>query len=250
LNDLSINYYKAKQNNKGTILLIHGLCSSSKTWNKIIKEINDDFNIYTVDLPLHYKSLKYGNWDIFRIALLIIKYFKQFKKMEKLIIWGHSLGAAIAVIINLLNNNLVDQLILEAPYTYLNQTISEMIYSLIKGYSENSKFHKYVKNKEEISFYQKFKEIYFPIHKNTLSFLKSVFDKDILQYLNIAYLENKKKTLVIISRDDFVINYKLTHNYFNSLPNDYNFQTLEFCWHSPHFHQPENVANIVKKFIN
>lgn len=250
LDDLSINYYPAKKNSKQTILLIHGLCSSSKTWTKIVDEMNDESNIYTIDLPLHSQSLKYGDWDVFKIAILISQYFKKYKREEKLIIWGHSLGAAIAIIMNFLEDSLVDKLILEAPYTYLNQTISEMVYSLIKGYSENSKNHKLVKNKEQNSFYEKFKEIYFPIHKNTITFLKSIFDKDILQYLNIAYLQNKKKTMVIISRDDFIINYKLTHNYFNSLPNYSDFQTVELCWHSPHFHQPKNVANLVKKFIN
>lgn len=248
--DLSINYYPSNKETKQTILLIHGLCSSSKTWKQIIKEMNDKYNIYTIDLPLHHKNLKYGDWDIFKIAILINEYFKKINKKDKLIIWGHSLGAAIAVIINLLNDNLVDKLVLEAPYTYLNQTISKMICSLIKGYSKVWKKHNLAKNRGIDSFYEKFKEIYLPIKMNTISFLKSVFDKDILKYLNIAYLENKKKTLVIISSDDFVINYKLTHNYFNSLPNYFELQTIEMCWHSPHFHQPKNVANLVKKFIN
>ncbi len=249
-NDLSINYFPAKNKAESTILLIHGLCSSSKTWKQIIEEMNDSCNIYTIDLPLHNTKLKYGDWDIFKIAILINEYYKKINYKNKLIIWGHSLGAAIAVIINLLNDNLVDKLILEAPYTYLNQTISKMIYSLIKGYSEVSKNHRLSKNGDENSFYEKFKEIYLPIRMNTISFLRSVFDKDILKYLNIAYLENKKKTLVIISRDDFVINYKLTHNYFDSLPNYFEVKTVELCWHSPHFHQPKNVANLVKKFIN
>lgn len=250
INDLSIHYYPSNKEAKQTILLIHGLCSSSKTWKQIIKEMNDAYNIYTIDLPLHHKNLKYGDWDIFKISILINEYFKKINKKDKLIIWGHSLGAAIAVIINLLNDNLVDKLILEAPYTYLNQTISKMIYSLIKGYSEVSKSHRLAKDSNTDSFYEKFKEIYLPIKMNTISFLRSVFDKDILKYLNIAYLENKKKTLVIISRDDFVINYKLTHNYFDSLPNYFELQVVELCWHSPHFHQPKNIANLVKKFIN
>lgn len=79
------------------LLFIHGFCGSSEYWNEVIHELSTDYRVIAIDLPGHGESKNHnGVLDIDQYAS-VIKSFLEELKIEKVTMFGHSLGGYITL---------------------------------------------------------------------------------------------------------------------------------------------------------
>jgi len=81
---------------KQSLVFIHGSGGNSSAWSHQYAKLHKFFNIAAVDLPGHGKSGGQGKQDIFEYVL-DLKEILGVLKLERPILIGHSLGAAIAL---------------------------------------------------------------------------------------------------------------------------------------------------------
>lgn len=79
------------------LLLIHGFCGSSEYWNKVIPKLSDNYRVIAIDLPGHGESGGHENVQEIDQYALVIKDFLEELKIEKVTIFGHSLGGYITL---------------------------------------------------------------------------------------------------------------------------------------------------------
>jgi pimeloyl-ACP methyl ester carboxylesterase len=98
-----------------TIILIHGLGSYLKAWNRNIPELAKDYRVIAIDLPGYGKSGKMPHpGSMTWYASAIVKLMDHLK-LEKAWIGGHSMGGQIAMVMSLYHPDKVQGLILAAP---------------------------------------------------------------------------------------------------------------------------------------
>jgi len=84
---------------RATILMIHGIGTSSKMWGEIIKRLPKDIRIITIDLLGFGQSPK-PNWAVYSAktqARSVLATLLKLRINSQVIIVGHSLGALVAV---------------------------------------------------------------------------------------------------------------------------------------------------------
>ncbi|WP_338101307.1 alpha/beta hydrolase [Psychrobacillus vulpis] len=97
---LQINESKVTYRDEGegeAILLIHGFCGSSEYWNNIIPELKNMFRVLAIDLPGHGGSAAQGNVNTIEQYATFIKDFLDSLNIEKVTMYGHSLGGYITL---------------------------------------------------------------------------------------------------------------------------------------------------------
>lgn len=80
-----------------TLLLLHGFCGSSDYWNKVIPQLSTDYRVIAIDLPGHGKSDVQPNLKEINQYASTIKEFLEEMKIEKVTMFGHSLGGYITL---------------------------------------------------------------------------------------------------------------------------------------------------------
>lgn len=105
---------------KATILLIHGLGSSSEVWNKIADQFPQDLKVVTIDLLGFGESPRpaWAEYDAKRQARSVIYSYRMRRFSSKAIIVGHSMGGIVAVEIAKHNPKMAKSLILCSPPFY------------------------------------------------------------------------------------------------------------------------------------
>lgn len=89
-------YYKIIDNNKDNwILLLHCICSNMHIFDSYIKELSLTYNIILIDLPGHGRSAEIENFNLQEVSKEIIRMLNS-KNIEKVDVWGISLGAIVA----------------------------------------------------------------------------------------------------------------------------------------------------------
>jgi pimeloyl-ACP methyl ester carboxylesterase len=111
---------QAPKRPKATILLIHGLGSSSEVWNKIKDQFPEDLRVVTVDLLGFGKSPKpdWAEYDAYRQAQSVIHTYRLRRLGKRAIVVGHSMGGIVAVEIAKHYPALARSLILCSPPFY------------------------------------------------------------------------------------------------------------------------------------
>ncbi len=100
-----------------TILFIHGLGGNMSHWLKSINELSAEHKCIALDLPGYGwsdKNIDTKGKDRLQFYAAAISEFLKKKKIKKVILAGHSMGAQVAIITALQNKN-VKKLILVAP---------------------------------------------------------------------------------------------------------------------------------------
>lgn len=109
------------------LLFIHGITSSSQSWNNVAPYFVEEYRVIAVDLRGHGKSSKPNkgyNWenDYARdISGLIEDHLK-----EPPIIIGHSLGASVAAAVAANSPRLVKAIILEDPPAFVSDNLEAL----------------------------------------------------------------------------------------------------------------------------
>ncbi len=98
-----------------TLVMVHGLGSNLKCWQKNIAELSGTYRCVALDLPGYGRSGK-GDYA-FDIAFFAaaLQEFIQALKLERVVLVGHSMGAQIAMTAVLQSPQLAQKLVLLAP---------------------------------------------------------------------------------------------------------------------------------------
>lgn len=101
-----------------TVLLIHGLGTTGKTWQPLVKLVNKkNWHVLGFDLLGFGRSPKpqTNSYDVHEHAKAVLASLDRSAKQKKLVIIGHSMGCLIASHIAWLKPNMVEHLILFEP---------------------------------------------------------------------------------------------------------------------------------------
>lgn len=79
------------------LVLIHGFCGSSEYWNSIMPKLSESYRVIAIDLPGHGKSAEQDNELEIEQYAVLLKDFLDELKLEKVTMFGHSLGGYITL---------------------------------------------------------------------------------------------------------------------------------------------------------
>jgi pimeloyl-ACP methyl ester carboxylesterase len=110
--DLELFYFEAGQENKQTIIMIHGLGDEADTWRNIFLPLSQNFHVIALDLPGFGRSQKQNL--AFTPGILVESLLGLINELNvaRPILMGSSLGAMLAHHIALVNPRLLRALIL------------------------------------------------------------------------------------------------------------------------------------------
>lgn len=97
-----------------TLILIHGLGSNSKAWQKLTPYLENEFIIYTVDLPKYLDREDKSLVSIKEYAKLLGRFISELN-VNKAHLVGHSMGGQIAINLTIEQPDIIASLSLLAP---------------------------------------------------------------------------------------------------------------------------------------
>lgn len=130
--DIHIHYdfYRNPNKDLPVIVCIHGFLSSSFSFRRLIPLLRHHYNIITVDLPPFGRSAKPKNftYSYENIANELVRLLKSIG-INYVSLIGHSMGGQIALRVALQHPNIVKNIVLLAPSSYLKRSNKRIIYS-------------------------------------------------------------------------------------------------------------------------
>lgn len=245
---------------KKKVFYIHGI-TSYKDNNPLLKEITEGMNMkfYSVDLPGHNdEGFSEIDLNIETFGEYVKKYMIENKIKRRIILYGHSMGGAIATYIaSKYKRKLgIKKLILEDP---LNSSIEHNIRgSKISIISRKIKEVRQTRADNIInvssSWYEWFKKFSSRIPRERWSdfveLAKNIVSREALNNLDIYYKNLKVNTQVIFGANDFVIPCDESINNLISLNKKIKTTIIKNAGHSPNKENPEEykkwLSNVLK----
>jgi len=118
-------YYKVINNNKDKwILLLHCICSNMHIFDSYIDKLSKEYNILLIDLPGHGKSKEYNDKISFKEVSLKIVNILDKLEINKISIWGISLGSVIAKYLLKIIPNRIDKIVFEGAALYMDSKLN------------------------------------------------------------------------------------------------------------------------------
>ena len=114
---LNYIHYPSTKSNKSPLLIVHGLYGSARNWGVISKRLSDEREVFAIDQRNHGDSRWCETQSYFDMAGDLQEFLKHFGSMAVL---GHSMGGKAAMVLSILESNLVEKLIIAdiAPVSY------------------------------------------------------------------------------------------------------------------------------------
>ena len=114
---LNYIHYPSTKSNKIPLLIVHGLYGSARNWGVISKRLSDEREVFAIDQRNHGDSRWCETQSYFDMAGDLQEFLKHFGSMAVL---GHSMGGKAAMVLSILDSNLVEKLIIAdiAPVSY------------------------------------------------------------------------------------------------------------------------------------
>ena len=114
---LNYIHYTSTKSNKTPLLIVHGLYGSARNWGVISKRLSDERDVFAIDQRNHGDSRWCETQSYFDMAGDLQEFLKHFGSMAVL---GHSMGGKAAMVLSILDSNLVEKLIIAdiAPVSY------------------------------------------------------------------------------------------------------------------------------------
>ncbi|AVM25214.1 alpha/beta fold hydrolase [Bacillus pumilus] len=140
---LDIYYEHYPNKGKKTLILIHGLFSSTFSYRKLIPLLKQDFNLIAIDLPPFGQSEKSNTFIYsYRNMGKIIIELAGYLQIQHAILVGHSMGGQIALYAASERPDLFEKAVLLCSSGYLNKSKRSLVYSTYIPY-----FYLYLKRK-------------------------------------------------------------------------------------------------------
>ena len=113
-NGVTIHYYRTGDDNKPSILLLHGITDSGQCWPHVAHDLEGSYDVIMTDARGHGHS---GASTDFSIALLADDAATVIRALglEKPSVWGHSMGAITAATLAASYPDLIRAIVLEDP---------------------------------------------------------------------------------------------------------------------------------------
>lgn len=258
LNGLKVRYLESGKGNQNHILFIHGLGSAADRWMKIPENLPPDFHSIAIDLPGFGESDKHANipYTMEHFRQFIISFLKQVSSTEKTTIVGHSLGGYIASEIAIQNQNLVNQLVLidssgmlESPTPileqYLNAAKNPTQDNVRQVFEQMVADPSRVPDKLVDGFIRR---INMPNAKHAF---ESTLEHSANTQIGLDRLRQIKNipTLIFWGVQDKVIPLEHSKLFQDTIP-DSQLEIIDDAGHAPFAEKPEQVSEILKKFLN
>lgn len=138
INGTDIHYYRTG-GGKPALVLLHGYTDDALCWQKVVGDLRNDYDVLIPDARGHGNSG--GIQSGFSVPLMANDTAKliQLERMKEPIVFGHSMGAAVAAQLAAQNPDLIQAIILEDPP--LMKTIDEMTQEEIEKSKHAAKEH-------------------------------------------------------------------------------------------------------------
>ncbi|MGE6629880.1 alpha/beta fold hydrolase [Bacillus sp. NPDC077027] len=127
---LNIYYEHYPNEGKKTLILLHGLFSSTFSYRKLIPLLKKDFDLIAIDLPPFGQSEKSNKFIYsYRNMAKIVIELTDYLKVKRAIIVGHSMGGQIALYATTERPDLFEKAVLLCSSGYLNKSKRSLVYS-------------------------------------------------------------------------------------------------------------------------
>ena len=108
----AVGYRRAGDKRDQAVLLIHGLAGSSKTWDAVIEDLAEDYDVIAPDLLGHGESAKpMGDYSLGAFASGL-RDFLAMLDVRSVTVVGHSFGGGVAMQLAYQHPHLIDRLVL------------------------------------------------------------------------------------------------------------------------------------------
>lgn len=228
------------------VILLHGLFGSLSNWGNVIKNLEENYNVYTPTFPLfstHFKRNSLQN------LVQFLENYIQSNKIENPILIGNSLGGHIALLYALAHPNLVDKLIL-AGSSGLYESNLQASFVRVRDYE-------YIKNKVEEVFETKnvvTKELIDDVFSTANTPTKALSIISIARDAkrqNLKHLLHKidQPVLLVWGKQDIVTPPDVAEEFFAHLPNA-KLAYIDHCGHVPMMEQPLLFNQHINQFLS
>lgn len=257
-------YYREYPGEKRDIVLVHGMPSSSYTWNEVIPHLTKaGYHVWCMDLKGFGWSEKPVNsqYDIFVIAEELNTWMEAMG-LSNAVVVGHSWGALLTMILAIDHPEKVDELVLIDTVSYpqsapMIMNLAQLPYAgklaglvmqrwLLKSHMKELYFDKKKVTEEKIDAY------YNPMCTDNMLNAQVQVIRQLLQKENETYYENypriKAKTLIISGANDRWISPEMSHR----LQKDIKNSAVAFvpeCGHFPQEESPLYTSRLILDFI-
>ena len=228
------------------VILLHGLFGSLSNWGNVIKNLEENYNVYTPTFPLfstHFKRNSLQN------LVQFLENYIQSNKIENPILIGNSLGGHVALLYALAHPNLVDKLIL-AGSSGLYESNLQASFVRVRDYE-------YIKNKVEEVFETKnvvTKELVDDVFSTANTPTKALSIISIARDAkrqNLKHLLHKidQPVLLVWGKQDIVTPPDVAEEFFAHLPNA-KLAYIDHCGHVPMMEQPILFNQHINQFLS
>ncbi|PWJ44732.1 alpha/beta fold hydrolase [Sediminitomix flava] len=265
------NRFHYIQEGKGdnVLLFLHGMGSEAYAWKDLIHHHKNDYCCIAIDLPGFGESESIGGEDSFTVYLSILEQFVTRLSFEKLIVFGHSMGGQLAMLLALRSKVSIEALVLSASagVEEFSSFESEQLkyffsYEKVLAWDEETVAANFKLN------FHNYEDRYTELLDRRLSFLKSEKRASISKAIHLAVkgmLTQKVRlsdlripTLILFGAEDKYIPNKQFHKGLdiekllqsaqesNALIESFIFKD---CGHCPHLEKPNDFLLQADKFL-
>lgn len=240
-------YYQKGWRRKYVVVFVHGFTSNYQSHQSIFYKLKRyGYKYYAFNLPGHGDNQNESeiNLQVDNYAKIVSQFIIQ-NNLKNVILIGHSMGGAIAVMVNALIGDHISCLILEDP-------LNKMVFSFKKERIVNALTARDPQTGKRFGFLKWVKNIW----KNKAEFkplLKNIISAKTTQDTDWSYQQIKDKPLLLIfGKNDLLIPPKESIEYIVNHATNLEVRIIENAGHSPHHDQPElyfaYIIDFIKRF--
>lgn len=222
-------HYKRHRGKSSTIILIHGLASSARTWSRLVQYLPGDLNLYLIDLLGHGESdapeIKY----VVNMQVEILGSLIKEQNLNDIYLFGHSYGGWISALYA--KDHALRGMVLE------DSAGLEEFYNEVIGTETREKY------KEEVLG----KAVALGGRRHVIEailddeFIEGQLEKKDLEAIKIP-------TLIVWGAEDSVIDVKYARIFQEEIRGS-RLSVIEGTRHTPHYSNPEEVSHLLLEFI-
>jgi pimeloyl-ACP methyl ester carboxylesterase len=212
-----------------TLILLHGIGATTQSWQKFVKYLPDNMDVYVIDLLGHGKSDKPDIDYTVGIQAKAIEEFVNAEEVKEPFVMGHSYGGWVAI--TYAKSGSIKGLVLEDSLG-LKEYFDEIKNRGIDGYKKKMLDNLVLMNNNDKNAMESTLNEEFTASQVTSEFLKQI---------NVP-------TLIIWGSEDSIINVGYAA-IFNKGLEESRLEIIDGADHVPHYSKPKETADAMIKFI-